>query len=1798
MSSNKSPTKLKNAENPGGVGEGDVGQEIEGKKKFAPRFDFGKRWHRFRILTPHSFILRGSHAMNDLRFKYRSRGRQAAPCSVVAIVYGRLFEPKKWTTDYVDQVLEYGDKLFRVSATRNRLKDDEYMKTGLVHNEFYVGFYKILVGIEDSGIRGNLFSESIGCSDFAEGLRKFLRDNDSGVITAQGNSVAVWRQSPDVFLYYDPTSCDENGLRHPGGAACLMRFKNINDLREHLLKNLDRRYDSRYCIDKINILRVTEVGQGFIDRLPGVIGPPQVQKSVLRSINPDVDEHKVDCTKPVPKDDKLRAAPAKIRKEPLSITISNYSIDRRFATEPLVNRNDFDTGYTYDDMRVNVPSTFEELPNKIAILHGLTHEGSEVYKGKGGQNVANCVTAIAMNKIHPVKTWLKPRLDEILALGDALYAQVKSEKPALKTMTAADLDDTRLRIEDRKLVVDVDLITVTGTINSKVPSVLNLKQALEEFFLVNKEGVIETTSMAVAVWSQNDCYYLFDPRACDATGVHVKEEKAARPAGRGREEETAQRRKKEPGRCCVIRFPNLTSLAALFPKNVDPAKKNDRFTIRHIAIVDDVPGTRSWNEFQPGVAGETWVLRGNISNVDELFEEENQGLQGLAMPVVALISARETPPAKWDSETIDEAVREGNNYYNWTKPVEAEEETPFLVQDLKKNLYFMNRKTTIDIEEAAVVGDLSAPKDSELPNLEKGLRQFFENKQYGIVEVKRFAVAVWKVEEEVKDKGKQTFYYYFDPNPRDKLGQLSAERDEENFACVVRTSNLSALANLIKKNAGQDAERGIDFTIHELKNVSIGASMTDEEIEADKRVPITPDLNNYSNLGSNGALLLGTVDQRNEAAFKRQTRDKQQAANSLAALAMTKLYNPHLWYREMVDDILKIGDKLTAKNLVNLPEEEEESPRNYLLPSEIEADFLIGVNRMSIALEEETVTGSVADVTRLLEQFFDVDAMGVFRQNDVIMPIWREGNVFFTMDPRGRNAQGEPRDKDGAAAVMWFTDIPSLANVLRQVARGDNFVIDVVAIENAYETRVAEAQRVKKTTSADDLWHHFPKLADGVWSIDGNVAMTDERFDEANRGKQSAAVTAITVVFSKVYQPKYWTPSILDEVIITGDKLHSKCVERLGVGSVPLINEIISEFFLSSRRIALTIKDCVQAGSLNERPSKVQDLQSGIDNFFDKYDAGALTAQGNRNLAIWKANNVYYALIPDWSIANEETLVPRVFRFRDTNLLVEYLLRHLGREGDYQIAAIDVLDSNKLPPWKFDPSPAIRPANLPPLNAYRRLQGEARAILRGSYHQGDEIFPETLRNRQTAANCIVALGMSVVKCPVTWTKKTMDEILAIGSGVHRETRKARPTKLRLKPKDIIRVFYVGVNVLTADVEPNTVTGLVAITPPDLQEKKKKVQEEKKQKVERDRTKVQEIKQDQESPLPSILLEEGLRKFFQDNRAGILVTDRGMIAIWKDLGVYFMYDPRARSDQGLSNPHGTSCVMWFACMEPLHDVIFANIDPQEKYGPFEICRIIIKTAIIEPLPSPAGFRPYFDRAATPGSITSKKITTLDVEPLCEYNIVDDDLSVLLGNLHMNHRTFGLKNRGLQSTAIAAVAIVVGLLHVPSTWTPELIDSVLKYGDALHSDSVRAARPGARNLSPSELLTVFIVGDVRATVHIHNHTTAGILHAFDLAEALAVFFRANCAGILHTTNLAVAVMQHYGKFYMFDPCPRNDRGRPAYDGAACVFRCDSIAKMAKIFVANCNLRRPNVYTLNAVNVLNLHFFSDARNVCPSK
>lgn len=1732
-----------------------------------------RKWYHFQSLTPTCAILHGSFAMTSRHFKFGSRGHQASPCCVIAIIISNLIPPKQLTTSDIDQILNHGDKLFRLSLTKNRLKNNIYMTPSMIYPEFFIDDYKCQISSKPSVIFGNLFTSTINSPNFSEGLIRFFKIYNSGIVTSQGTSVAIWRNLTANFFYFDPSPCLENGLKslENDGTACLVRFKHLNDMKELFLKNLNQRTDSRYCIDAIVVVKRT-----LIDRNK-FIGPCPITKiTKLRSTNPlEFEEKSLDCTTSVSQKVTNSLRPL-INQDPIKITISNYKLDEKFATEPLINQ--YDAYY----MEINIPSIFKELPGNLAVLHGWTHEASDGYKAKGLQNVANCVTAIAVKKIHPVRTWLRSTIDEILTLGDSLYLEVKSANSTIKSVRAVDLNDTIIIIDGKKLFIDVDLITIVGTLSSKLPDVLNLRQAIEEFFLVNQNGVIECSSMAAGIWAENDGFYLFDPKQCGPDGVRIVDDKT-KARGKGKKKDLGPDTKKIEGQSCVLRCPDVNSLVGHFLKNVESNKKNDRFIIHHVNVMTDIPGTRPWYDFEPGEAGKTWMLQGILSNDSEEFEEESRGNQGIAMPISALIKASQVPPNLWTSEIVDDAIKEGDDFYNYCISTETEDEPQLTLSNVKNHFYSKNRKIKFNIEECSVVGDISATSDAQQSNLEAGLENFFKDHQFGILEINDLAVGIWKFEEEQKVKGKsikevikEIAYYCFDPNPQNKLGDINPEDERDPAACVIRSLNPSELARIIKSHVDTDSEKQ-EFFIHSIKVESISEVMTPEELEFDKQTPTKPELNAYSELNDNGAFLNGSFDQSNSQNFKERTKDKQQAATALVTLAMSKLYNPHLWYREVVDDILKFGDKITAENLKNLPEDEEEDEttehRDFLIPSEIDEIFKIGVNNVTITIEEG-LSAPAAEIENSLVEFFAENSLGIFRQDNVILPIWKEGNIYFTLNPRGS------QENNKVATVFWFTNIPSLTTKIREFIYkpGEQITIDLVTLENEYETRVAQGQRTLKTISTEELWHNFPKKSQGVYELQGTLSMMDERFPEANRGNQSAAVAVMAVIFSKAYESRLWTSEILDQVIIIGDKLYMKSVARLGENISPRVNEILTEFFLSDRRLQLNIEDCVEAGEIQGYPPTVQDLQTGLENFFTHHISGVITLI-NFNIATWQDHDHYYCLILDSP--------PHLMRFNSLELFSQHI-RNVYSNGDFEIHGVSVINCQTVPTWKLDPSAAIRPSNLPSLNAFKQLPGSARAILRSGIHQGSEIFSDSIKNRQGAANCLVALGMSLIKNPIMWTKKTLDDILVIGCGVHKISQKSQ-TRDKLKPQHVTRIFQIGVNIITADVEPGTISGQVAIPPPEPEIKGKKKAKKVKKPA---KSKAKKKKSSREAPPPSppILLEDALSRFLQNNRAGILTTGRSMVAFWKDQGVYFLFDPRSRDFQGLSDEHGVACVMWFACLEPFYDTIFKNINENEKYGDYEIVRVILRTVNVEPLPNPTGFRGFFECIDAPTTIMGIKNTvTVDLATLGEFTVVNNQVSVLLGNISMNDHGFEIKSRGFQSTAIAAVAIVVGVLHVPSTWTAKLVDCILNNGDILYNDSNRMVRSGPRTLSPSELLTTFIVGDFKVNIAIHKHIIAGILLVPDLLDGLGVFFQNNCAGILHTPNLSIAVMQHYGKFYSFDPREFDKFGRISNDGSASVTKCNTIEQLVKLFVENCNFKAPCVYTLNSVNIIEMHFFS---------
>lgn len=172
-----------------GTGTGSVVESAKPKQKLP------EKWHRFKVLTPNRAILRGSTSTTDKRFKILSRGRQESAAAAVAIVIGHLFQPPDWTSGLVDKVLEYGDRVFRVSQARCKLPDDAYLTTNLLQTEFFVGDYKCQICVESGTVYGNLASESSGAPKLADGLPKFFESHRFGVLTTQGSLKCIFKKS-------------------------------------------------------------------------------------------------------------------------------------------------------------------------------------------------------------------------------------------------------------------------------------------------------------------------------------------------------------------------------------------------------------------------------------------------------------------------------------------------------------------------------------------------------------------------------------------------------------------------------------------------------------------------------------------------------------------------------------------------------------------------------------------------------------------------------------------------------------------------------------------------------------------------------------------------------------------------------------------------------------------------------------------------------------------------------------------------------------------------------------------------------------------------------------------------------------------------------------------------------------------------------------------------------------------------------------------------------------------------------------------------------------------------------------------------------------------------------------------------------------------------------------------------------------------------------------------------------------------------------------------------------------------
>lgn len=179
------------------------------------------------------WILRGRMHQDDRIFSEESRNQQGTAMAVMALIMCSLKPINTWERETIGDILETGDRLYNYTVAELNRKN-QFVSPKLLLREIITRFQvldeEIVLNIDDCMFNGivsaadsneilNLkrvrwgFVGSFGVTGFfLQGLEKFFLKEKTGVVTAKGLSVGVWKDN-DAYYMFDSHSRNEKGFQ-------------------------------------------------------------------------------------------------------------------------------------------------------------------------------------------------------------------------------------------------------------------------------------------------------------------------------------------------------------------------------------------------------------------------------------------------------------------------------------------------------------------------------------------------------------------------------------------------------------------------------------------------------------------------------------------------------------------------------------------------------------------------------------------------------------------------------------------------------------------------------------------------------------------------------------------------------------------------------------------------------------------------------------------------------------------------------------------------------------------------------------------------------------------------------------------------------------------------------------------------------------------------------------------------------------------------------------------------------------------------------------------------------------------------------------------------------------------------------------------------------------------------------------------------------------------------------------------------------------------------------------------------
>lgn len=145
-----------------------------------------------------------------------------------------------------------------------------------------------------------------------------------------------------------------------------------------------------------------------------------------------------------------------------------------------------------------------------------------------------------------------------------------------------------------------------------------------------------------------------------------------------------------------------------------------------------------------------------------------------------------------------------------------------------------------------------------------------------------------------------------------------------------------------------------------------------------------------------------------------------------------------------------------------------------------------------------------------------------------------------------------------------------------------------------------------------------------LYSLWGNVHPLDDKFSEANRGKQHLATCVVALAMTHACNLSAWTGSFLDGIVNSGDEYHTKCAAKIGSkeNHEIALTDLDGSFEMYPFAFTAKFENVIFGFVYNINQDRFN-LSKALSLFFEKYQTGVLTSP-SKNIAFGKMGTSYF----------------------------------------------------------------------------------------------------------------------------------------------------------------------------------------------------------------------------------------------------------------------------------------------------------------------------------------------------------------------------------------------------------------------------------------------------------------------------------------------------------------------------------------------------------------------------------------------